>query len=589
MRVIDKSFSFAAAVFITILFTALPAQLFAASMSDYCLIPPYVKKDVKPNVMVIMDNAVDMGEPAYCAKDASYSSNHTCTDNYIPTTTYNGYYKPTLKYSYSGGKFTPDTNGVYSGNLLNWATTSKYDLLENILVGGISVSRQTQINTLISKSNVWQKTLSYVVSGNTHTCIVNVNNANIEFTEPTSGSCGLLDSPATVPPNDPAFALMETDLKFAENPQADPESRTPAEPSVFRSAASSVLHVLTSLADFLVSDAEAASPLRISGGPSNLPNGTECRAGYTVTISAAGGTNSSYTWSIYSGNLPPGLALGASGTPDTTISGTPTTSNTNAYDFTIQVTDSGGNTDTKSYSIVVNPVPFSITTGSPLSNGILMDLYSATLAATAGVCSPYTWSISAGSLPGGLTINNATGEISGSPDTSGTYSFTVFVRNAPNVADPTKGHSATQNFTITIYDNPQLTITTNSPLPDGAKNQAYNTTITAVHANNGVNSWSITSGSLPPGLTFTCSGSGTGTCSSSNVNTAVLSGTPTLAGTYNFTITAIDNGHVTASKDFTLIITTGAIRTTGNLNVKICAGTIMSIAPRLAITAGPGS
>jgi len=64
----------------------------APTMSNYCLLPPYVKTSADPNVLIMMDNATDMGEQAY-------------TDNYDPSKTYSGYFKPTLKYSYSSNRF----------------------------------------------------------------------------------------------------------------------------------------------------------------------------------------------------------------------------------------------------------------------------------------------------------------------------------------------------------------------------------------------------------------------------------------------------------------------------------------------------
>ena len=49
----------------TLMATALPARLCAAEMGDYCIMPPYVKRDIRPNVIIMMDNAVDMGNQAY--------------------------------------------------------------------------------------------------------------------------------------------------------------------------------------------------------------------------------------------------------------------------------------------------------------------------------------------------------------------------------------------------------------------------------------------------------------------------------------------------------------------------------------------
>ena len=72
--------------------------------------------------------------------------------------------------------------------------------------------------------------------------------------------------------------------------------------------------------------------------------------------------------------------------------------------------------------------------------------YSATLAASGGT-QPYTWSVSAGSLPAGLTLNSSTGVISGTPTTVGDYSFTIQVSDSSN---PQK--NATQELSISIKD-----------------------------------------------------------------------------------------------------------------------------------------
>ena len=241
--------------------------------------------------------------------------------------------------------------GIYSGNLLNWATTSKYDLLEDILVGGISTSRQTHVNTLISKSNTWQKTLTYTDSnGATRTCIFNINNANVEVTESTPNACGYLDSPAHPIPNDPGagVAFIGSDERFAldSNQQKENyrtvnsvEAPTPETPGILSK-------ILSAIVDFLVPSAEA-SQLRISpqasnsNNPKSLTDGTECTAGYTYSLSASGGT-APYAWSwVATGSsttTPPGLTLVSSPPSGATISGTPTTSGT--YYFSVTVTDS---------------------------------------------------------------------------------------------------------------------------------------------------------------------------------------------------------------------------------------------------------
>jgi len=68
-------------------------------------------------------------------------------------------------------------------------------------------------------------------------------------------------------------------------------------------------------------------------------------------------------------------------------------------------------------------------TTSSLPAGTVLIPYSQTLTATGGVL-PYQWSVSGGSLPDGLTINSATGGISGTPTVSGTFNFTAQVMDA---------------------------------------------------------------------------------------------------------------------------------------------------------------
>lgn len=85
----------------------------------------------------------------------------------------------------------------------------------------------------------------------------------------------------------------------------------------------------------------------------SLPGGSVGQA-YSQSITATNGATP-YTWSIVSGSLPPGLSISTSGTPSTTISGTPTTTGT--YGFTVQVTDADTGTDTQELSISVAEAP----------------------------------------------------------------------------------------------------------------------------------------------------------------------------------------------------------------------------------------
>jgi hypothetical protein len=268
----------------------------------------------------------------------------------------------------------------------------------------------------------------------------------------------------------------------------------------------------------------AAQPPTIS--TTSLPNGTVSTA-YSTTLAATGGATP-YSWTISSGSLPAGLSLTAS---TGAISGTPTTANT--YSFTVKVTDANSNTATKSLSITIAAAaqPPTISTTS-LPNGTVSTAYSTTLTATGGA-TPYSWTISSGSLPAGLSLTASTGAISGTPTTANTYSFTVKVTDA-------NSNTATKSLSITIAAAAQPPTITTTSLPSGTVGVAYSGTLVATGGATPY-SWTISSGSLPAGLSLTAS-------------TGAISGTPTTANTYSFTVKVTDANSNTATKSLSITI-----------------------------------
>jgi hypothetical protein len=98
-------------------------------------------------------------------------------------------------------------------------------------------------------------------------------------------------------------------------------------------------------------------------------------------------------------------------------------------------------TVTGSQPLNIQTAALSITT-TTLTGGTVSVAYSATLAATGGA-PPYTWSLTTGSLPAGLTLN-ANGSITGTPTTAGTSNFTVQVSDsAPTAATASKSLAIT--------------------------------------------------------------------------------------------------------------------------------------------------
>ena len=162
----------------------------------------------------------------------------------------------------------------------------------------------------------------------------------------------------------------------------------------------------------------------ITVNPATLPNGSVGTA-YNQTVSASGGTPP-FTFSVSSGSLPTGLLLNsASGA----ITGTPTTAGT--FTFTITATDANGCTGSRLYTITIaSPgCPAIVLSPTTLPPGMVLTPYAQTITASGGTA-PFTFSIAAGALPVGLTLNPATGLISGIPATSGLFNVTIRATDA---------------------------------------------------------------------------------------------------------------------------------------------------------------
>jgi hypothetical protein len=191
----------------------------------------------------------------------------------------------------------------------------------------------------------------------------------------------------------------------------------------------------------------------ISITTTSLPAGTVGSA-YDFGLLASNATPP-LTWSVVSGNLPPGIQLGTS---NGVLSGTPTTAG--SYTFMVQVMDSTSATATATLTLAVSPQPLTIMTTS-LPGGSITTAYSQTVKSSGGT-GAITWSVSAGSLPGGLSLSSTTGTISGTPSAPGNFSFTI-------EATDSTGVTAQQPFTVAIAGPPALPAITLSGLPATSK------------------------------------------------------------------------------------------------------------------------
>src|SRR5579885_2636178 len=254
----------------------------------------------------------------------------------------------------------------------------------------------------------------------------------------------------------------------------------------------------------------------------SLPNGT-AGAAYSAGVGAQYGLLP-YAWSVSSGSLPPGLSFHST---TGAISGTPNAAG--GYSFTVKVSDSSTPplSVTQNFSVSIHSATPAITT-TTLPNGTVGAAFTASLAAQGGV-PPYTWAISAGSLPTGLSLSSTSSSVSGTPSAPGTFNVTVQVTDSGSPRQ-----SATQSYSVTIY--PALVITT--MLSDGLAGVPYSATLAAL---GGLPPYSWSAGVLPPGLTFNAAG-------------PAISGTPTAGGSFQIALTVTDNATNTASQTFHVII-----------------------------------
>lgn len=255
----------------------------------------------------------------------------------------------------------------------------------------------------------------------------------------------------------------------------------------------------------------------------SLPNG-EVGAGYNTTMAASGG-NAPLNWSAT--GLPSNLSIDPS-------AGVITGSASTAGVFTVNVTVTDNTSPThqsatKQFSLTIASA-LTITTTS-LPNGAINLSYSAPLASSGGN-TPLTWS--AGGLPTGVNINPSTGNLSGVPSVSGTFTVNVTLTDS-TTPNP---QSATKQLTLVIA--PALVITTAS-LPTGQTGVAYSAPL-AVSGGNSPLTWSASG--LPSPLTI-------------NSSSGVISGMPGAAGTFTVNVSVSDATSPTAqtaTKQLTLTI-----------------------------------
>jgi hypothetical protein len=220
------------------------------------------------------------------------------------------------------------------------------------------------------------------------------------------------------------------------------------------------------------------------------------------------------SFSVSSGSLPPGLTVSGH-----TVSGTPTQAGTFDFYMTVTYAPCIKPASDDFFRININEGLPKLTIGPESTPpGTTGAAYS--LQMTASAPEAKSWSISSGALPPGLAIDANTGLISGTPTAAGTFNFVVLAKMNGDTRSDTKalGIVIRDPLTITAADpfTPARRALTEVGLPFEA--------MLAPTGGDGTYTWSST-GEPPPGL---------------SIADGAISGTPTAAGVYNFTVTVTD-------------------------------------------------
>ena len=264
----------------------------------------------------------------------------------------------------------------------------------------------------------------------------------------------------------------------------------------------------------------------------------EVGVAYSRLLTVTDGT-SPFVWSVSTGTLPAGLTLNAA---TGLLSGTPTAAGSSAV--TVRVVDASAQSATRAITLVIAAPPTLSFAPAPGEVGVA---YSQQPVVSDGT-GPFTWAVSAGSLPPGLSLNTSTGLVSGTPTLAGTS--TVTLRATDSFAQ-----AATRTVSIVVVAQPSFT---GSPPPAGQVGVSYTTPLPVAGGTLPL-TWSISAGNLPAGLSL-------------DPSTGRITGTPTTVGSSAFTATVADANGQQATRPITLVVGAGPLVVTKSANRTTAAG-----------------
>ena len=311
---------------------------------------------------------------------------------------------------------------------------------------------------------------------------------------------------------------------------------TPTSPGIYTgvfSAANSINTTTQPFTFIVYGTAPSGLPAPVFATP---PVVLTASAGATVTATLVAGGNPAPSFTLASGTLPPGLTLSTSGA----LSGTPTAGG--IFTGTIAATNSNG-TVTQPFTVTINSAPnfspqllsLNFAVGVPLSGRAI----------TAAGLPAATYAVTTGAMPAGVVLNSD-GTLTGTPTTRGSNGAIVTATNAEG--------SGTVQLAFTVADL--------APISTGIAARTY-TVGQAIPADNfgfdpsGATTFSLASGTLPPGLALTTNGA--------------FSGTPTTTGNFTFVVAAA-NAYGTATQSFTLTVGSVPVFAADDVDVTLTVG-----------------
>lgn len=225
-----------------------------------------------------------------------------------------------------------------------------------------------------------------------------------------------------------------------------------------------------------------------------------------------------------------GQAVASGGTsPDISLT-------TGETKITVEVMAQDGST-TKTYTVTVTRAAPEITLGpDSLPDGVAATAYGPINISAVGGKEPYVFAMTAGSLPEGLELAEE-GTVSGTPMESGSFTVTI-------TATDDNGFTGVREYTLTI-DGPAIIVGPES-LPNGTVGSAYEGITFTAEGGSGSYTFTL-DGRLPEGLSF---------------EDGRLSGTPTEAGSFTFTVTVTDANDFIGEREYILAINAPEIAVT---------------------------